>query len=90
MLDLVLVQLLVEVFPDLLMVVVMAGKEMIHCFSDLPAGQARSDLRGIGCLVSVIERKPLMDEFGYDSTFGCFESFESKSYDWPMNVLHWV
>jgi len=79
-LDLVLVQLLMKIFPDLLVVMVMTGEEMIHCFVGLPAGWACSHLRSIGGLVTVIERKPLMDKFGYNSTIGCFKLLESKSY----------
>jgi len=65
----VLVQLLVEVFPDLLVVRMTTGEEMIYCFISLPAGQACSHLRGSGGLVAVIEWKPLVNKLTDDSPF---------------------
>jgi len=63
LLDLVLVQLLMKVFPNLLLVVVLAGKEVVHGFIVVSTGGAYLRLRRIGCLVTIIEGKPLMSKF---------------------------
>jgi len=63
LLDLVFVQLLMKVFPNLLSVMVSVGKEVVHGFIVVSTGGAYAHLRRVGCLVTIIEGKPLMSKF---------------------------
>jgi len=86
----VLVKLLVEVFPDLLAIMMATFEEMNYGFVKLSAGWACPHLCGGRVLVMGIERKPFMDKFGDDSSFLCFESFECHAYCRPMDGTRWV
>jgi len=54
LLELVFVQLLVKVFPNLLSVGMSACKEVIHSFIVVATGGAYAHLHCVGCLVMII------------------------------------
>ena len=80
-----LVKLLMEVFPNLLAVMMAAFEEMVYCFVELSARWAEPHLRCGRVLVASVEREPFVDKFGDDSSFRCFESFECHTYGRPMD-----